>query len=170
MTVPKDTLEFIQRWKRKGQRYSLDCLEHYFDRFFTAFVLYNFFYETIGSKLQPNWKKDQEKASKVAKRFLGAGRIFADPVIRQNGDKIRSLIEAETFYIRDKTWDAHRIKMLTPTDPEQWVNGLLEIIYGIRCNMFHGQKEFDESQKAILDPCIAVIERLNELFIEKLHV
>ena len=109
------------------------------------------------------------KAAKAAKKFLGAHAIFADPVIRQNGDKIRTLIEAKTFYIRDKVWDSKKVEKLNSADPEQWVKGLLEIIYGIRCNTFHGQKAFDERQSAILDPCIGVIERLNDILIEKIH-
>lgn len=167
--VPKDTLEFIQRWQRKRRLYKLDRLEHYFDRFFTSFVLYNFLYDTICIRLQLNLDRDKEMATKAAKEHLGANAIFNDPMIRENADKIRVLIESSTFYIRNQVWDAQRIQKLTPRDPELWVEGLLEIMYGIRCNTFHGQKSFEESQKAILDPCIAVVERLSDMIIETMH-
>jgi len=45
---------------------------------------------------------------------------------------------------------------------------LLEIVYQIRCNTFHGQKRFEESQRQILDPCIRILERLNDMMITKL--
>ena len=166
--IPKDTSEFIQRWKHKRRFYPLDRLDHYFDRFFTSFVLYNFLYNEISSRLQPNWNGDEKKATKAAKKLLGAETIFNDRLIRQNGDKICHLVKTKTFYIRDKVWDEQKIKKLTSTDPEQWVKGLLEIVYGIRCNTFHGQKSFEESQKSILGPCIAITERLNDMLIEKM--
>ena len=173
ITIPKDTFDFIQRWKqKKSWQYPLgplECLEHYFDRFFTSFVLYNFLYDEICDKLQLKWTRDSEKAAKAAWKLLGASAIFADPVIHQGGEKIRTLIKSDTFYVRDQTWDKQRIAKLTSTVPEQWVSGLLEIVYGIRCNTFHGRKSFEEFQKTILNPCIDVIERLNDMLIEKIH-
>jgi hypothetical protein len=35
---------------------------------------------------------------------------------------------------------------------------VLEALYAIRCNMFHGQKEFDVAQVALLRPAICVLE------------
>ncbi len=169
ITIPKDTLAFMQRWKRKRQFYPLDRLEHYFDRFFTSFVLYNFLYDEICFRFRLKWKSDEGKATKAAKRLLGAHTIFTDRLIRQSGDRIHDLIKTETFYIRDGVWDKQKIKKLAPRDPEQWVKGLLEIVYAIRCNTFHGKKSFDEGQKKILDPCIAVIERLNDMIIERMQ-
>jgi hypothetical protein len=169
ITIPKDTSVFIQRWKNKGKCYALNCLEHYFDRFFTAFVLYNFLYEEICSNCKLELDKDCEKATKAAKKFLGASAIFADATICQNAKKIQTLIRSKTFYIRNDVWDGERIKKLDSADPEQWVIGLLEIVYRIRCNTFHGQKSFDDGQREILGPCIAVVERLNDMLIEKMH-
>jgi len=167
--VYQDTLDFIKRWRRKATCYPLERLDHYFDRFFTAYVLYNFLYVEICSQLHPNWANEQEMAAKAVKKLLGARAIFDDAVIRRNGEEIRTLIESKTFYVRDGVWDKNRIEKLATKDPECWVKGLLEIIYGIRCNTFHGSKNFDDCQKVVLAPCIRVIERLNDMIIKNLR-
>ncbi len=46
---------------------------------------------------------------------------------------------------------------------------LLEIIYQIRCNMFHGQKSFSERQRYLLEPTIVVIRKVIGLTLEELE-
>ena len=40
----------------------------------------------------------------------------------------------------------------------QRAKGVLETLYAIRCNMFHGQKGFDVAQLALLRPAISLLE------------
>jgi nickel-dependent lactate racemase len=168
MPLPPDTHEFIQRWRKKRERYDLKKLEDCFDRFFTSYVLYNFLYELVALREGFEFDGDQEAAVKAARKFLGAEMLFADEVLQRESKVLVGLIEERTFYVRDTVWDAGRVAKLKTRDAEQWSKGLLEIVYRIRCNTFHGQKRFEEHQRQILDPCIRVLERLNDKLIAKL--
>lgn len=170
MRLPQDTLDFLLRWQKKNKHYDYNNLVNCFDGFFTAFVLYNLLYDLLCSQNGPNYniKGNEERAIKAARKYLGASTIAADEDIRSNASVIRRLIESRTFYIRDHIWDAARIEKLRTGDPEQWSIGVLEIVYKIRCNLFHGQKSFQENQREILIPCIKILERINDLIIERI--
>ena len=168
MNIPNDILDFAERWQEKTNDYGTESLTDVFDHFFSAFVLYNFLYTQVSEKEDYNFSGDAEQATKTIRKYLGAKTIFTDSTIQENTQKIKSLISDEIFYIRDAVWDAHRIEKLNSLDEESWSKGLLEIIYKIRCNAFHGSKQFKENQKQILVPCICIVERINEMVIEKI--
>lgn len=170
MSLPADTLKFILRWRAKGHQYNMNNLTDCFDGFFTAFVLYNLLYNLVCARNESDYPydKDEDRATKAPKKFIGADIIAADAEIRGNANIIKGLIENGAFYIRETTWDCARIVKLNSNDPEQWSKGILEIVYKIRCNTFHGQKSFSQSQKDILIPCIKILQRLNDMMIEKL--
>jgi nickel-dependent lactate racemase len=94
--------------------------------------------------------------------------IFNDRAIKEDAGKITNLISNGTFYIRETAWDSERIEKLDSQDEETWSKGLLEIIYQIRCNTFHGAKSFTDNQKRILIPCIKIVERINGMVIDKI--
>jgi len=166
MNVPKDILDFAERWQEKTTHYGSESLADVFDHFFSAFVLYNFLYNQITEGESYNFDSDEERATKSIRKYLGAEMIFNDPVIRDNAERIKTLISNGTFYIRDSAWDSQRIKKLESPDKETWGKGLMEMIYKIRCNTFHGSKRFAENQKNILIPCINIIERVNSMVVE----
>lgn len=170
MNIPDDMVEFILRWKAKGRRYDFNKLVDCFDGFFTAFVLYNLLYNLLcaRNKTEYPYKGDEECATKIARKFLGAAAIAEDAEIITNALAIKELVESGTFYIRESVWDTTTVEKLRSNDPEQWSKGILEIVYKIRCNTFHGQKSFQESQRNILIPCIKILQRLNDMIIEKL--
>ena len=143
-------------------------LEDCFDRFFTSYVLYNFLYELVGIREGYEFHGDEEAAIKVVRKFLGAQILFGDEDLQREAKALVELINQRIFYVRDTAWDAERVAKLRTSDPEQWSKGLLEIVYKIRCNTFHGQKRFEPQQCLILQPCIRVLERLNDKLIEKL--
>jgi hypothetical protein len=111
-----------------------------------------------------------------AKQFLTAQAIFDQATIQENGKDILKLIQSNEFCVwykdardgaKKREQERKAIAQLSSLNCDEWVSGLLEIIYGIRCNMVHGEKDFRSNQKRILKPCICVIEKLNDLIIEK---
>jgi len=168
MPLPSDTREFISRWRKKRDGYDMEKLEDYFDRFFTSYVLYNFLYELVTVQEGYKFDGDQEAAVKAVRKFLGARTLFNDEVLHRESMQLVDLIGKRTFYVRDSVWDEKRVAKLKTQDAEQWSKGLLEVVYKIRCNTFHGQKRFEEGQRQILNPCIGALERLNDRLIEKL--
>jgi nickel-dependent lactate racemase len=169
MIIANDIMVFSERWQEKTKHYGTKKLTDVFDHFFSAFVLYNFLYNQVSEREHDSYKKDTEKATKTIRKYLGSELIFFDKTIKKNAKKIQDIISTGTFYVRDSSWDAKRIEKLDSPDIETWSKGLLEIIYSIRCNAFHGSKEFTENQKQILIPCIRIIERINSMVIEKIN-
>ncbi len=169
MHVPQDIIEFSLRWRRKGQQYKYDKLEDYFDGFFTAFVLYNFLYELICDYDPSHFPQtgDRQRATEVAIRFLGSEAIASNQRIRTHTLEIKDAVESRNFYVRDTVWDNNRVKSLESRDAGQWAKNMLEIIYQIRCNTFHGSKSFAWEQRTILLPCIRILEAVNDMLIEK---
>ena len=100
-----------------------------------------------------------------------ASVIAEDTEIRSNIDDVKELLIPDRFYIRSREseWDHEQIKKLSSDDSDQYCEGVLGILYGIRCNIFHGEKPVEEPQKQILIPCVKIMRRLNDLMIEKLH-
>ena len=112
---------------------------------------------------------NKNKAVAAAKAFLTSEAILAEQIITSGRDEILSLIQRREFYIwkEQADYQCETVKKLSSPNPSEQIDGLLEIIYGVRCNMFHGEKEFLGNQKRILKPCICVIEKLNDLIIER---
>lgn len=170
MPLPPDTFEFIRRWRDKRHHYNHDTLEDVFDRFFTSYVLYNFLYELVALREEYKSQGDRYAAIGVVRRYLGSDPLFADEILQRSARDIVDLIQDRTFYIRDIVWDLRQVAKLQTCDPEQWSEGLLEILYRIRCNTFHGQKRFDAAQRLILQPCITALDRLNDIITHQLEV
>ena len=169
MRVASDIFDFIKRWREKTKDYGAEDLAHVFDHFFSAFVLYNYLYVQITEIENYGFEYDRERATKSIRKYLGSKAVADDSVIKENAGVIKELISVGTFYIRDTHWDSKRITKLNSPDEETWSKGVLEIIYQIRCNTFHGRKNFAEKQKEILIPCIRIIERLNDLVIDTIE-
>jgi hypothetical protein len=169
MHIPQDIIEFVLRWRRKGQRYNYDRLEDCFDGFFTAFVLYNFLYDLICDYERSRFPQtgDRKRATEVVRQFLGSDALSSDPNIRAHALAIKGTVESGTLYVRDAVWDAKRVRSLGSSDPVEWAQSVLDILYQIRCNTFHGSKSFNEDQRVILIPCIRILEAVNDMLIER---
>ena len=174
MKISPHTFEFIERWRQKGLQYPLnDCPSNYFDRFITGFILFNCLYNELNRNLCVGFSQneDKKKAILVARIFLTSDAIYREKTIRNNGDEILRLIKAEEFFIWDKKSDCKHpaVIQLGSSKSDEWVAGLLKIIYGVRCNMFHGEKDFPGNQKPFLTPCIYIVEKMNDMVIAKLQ-
>ncbi len=170
MNAPKDILAFAERWQKKAKQYGNESLPDVFDHFFSTFVLYNFLYNRVSMTNNYPHNGDKAKATKSIRKYLGSEMIFKEKVIQRNAKTIQGHILDGTFYIQDSIWDSQKIEKLESPDKETWTKGLMEIIYQIRCNTFHGAKDFNESQKLILIPCIKIIEKINGMVIERLKL
>ena len=168
MYVSEDKFEFLERWKEKGEDYDLDDLSNCFDAFFAAYVPFNFIYDFIAHN-SPSIAGNKTIPVKVPRIFLGSKAIASDSEIKANATKIQKLGEAGRLNLKNPRWDLKQIEKLASNDPEQFSSGVLEIMYGIRCNLFHGEKPIEERQQLILTPCVRILLRLNDLMIEKLH-
>ena len=175
MPVNPEFSRFIQSWQQKAQDIALTDLNAYFDRFFTLYVVYNRLYAEATFILartgQPNLSRrtsfpDKEAATSYISQFLGSGALLealdTDLHVKQALNTIEEHIETNDFSIKLNmvTGDRHRAKdqeLLTALrSPERnaRATAILETIYAVRCNMFHGHKEFHPIQTGILAPII----------------
>lgn len=184
MVTEPEFWDFINRWLKKAENIQLNGLSDFFDKYFTLFVVYNRLYAMatfiLATKGEINIKKrtafpDGPAATDYVGQFLGAialvegienhatSKVALDTIIR--------LIDEERFYIKldmvtgdqQRPADEALLRRLRSTNKGEKATAILETIYAIRCNMFHGHKGFHEVQKELLDPAISILERLIEL-------
>jgi hypothetical protein len=170
--VNRDFLDFYKRWIDKANQYNTNDLSECFDKFITLFILYNFQYSYIARKeniVKPNgWFKDKEMATVIIKNHFPVQDFCDDPKVTTAITAICSLVTENIFFIRNDNIDKKLLKNVQSANVQDKCKGILEMLYFIRCNLFHGQKEFTDSQKAILIPCIEILQILNAIIFDSL--
>ena len=177
--LSQDIQKMYTRWKDKALAYDEKQLADSFDKFFTLFVAYNILYtettKILVSRGQAKLNKyggvpDAEGATTNIITYLGktSTALFQDSTIQTAINELKVVIPNK-FYIKDLAWDRKRMDKINSGKFNITVTkALLELIYGVRCNMFHGNKEFKPIQIEILNPCIKILEKINEILFEQL--
>jgi len=71
--------------------------------------------------------------------------------------------------IRDnKEDDSFLLEGLRSEKADRKVGAILDLIYSIRCNMFHGQKGYNDEQIQILSPVTTLLIKIMDLLYEKM--
>ena len=70
--------------------------------------------------------------------------------------------------VRQKEQDEDLLRRLRSKSQNTKAEAILDLIYSIRCNTFHGHKGFEGVQTAILSPVIALLRKLIDLLREEL--
>lgn len=170
---------FCERWIDKANTYRSNSLEDLFDRFFTLFVAYNRFYSAAAelhrAALEPRQAQfsqgDRKEATTVMARLIGQSR-FADaieqtPTIAGACQAIATLLHEHRFFLHNargtKEPDLARDAKLAEGLSRRSLLSVLECLYQIRCNIFHGEKEFAPRQAELLAPAITLLETIVSL-------
>jgi len=170
----KDLLDFYERWMNKANEYDARKLSDCFDKFITLFILYNALYFYIAQEkghLKKNGLKDFEMATSKIKKYFPYKNFCNNKKVDLAITQLCKLVEEGRFFIRGNNQDLDKelISKSRSTDDEEKTKGILEFVYFIRCNLFHGQKSFTERQKSVLLPCITILEELNKLVFNSLR-
>ncbi len=181
MSVNPEFENFINSWLEKAQHIQLSDLSSHFDRFFTLYVVYNRLYaETtfiLARKGSLNLEKrtsfpDREAATSYVCKFFGSSNLIQalenDLSVRDALRSIEKLIDCDNFSIklnmvtgaRQREKDEELLARLRSNECNKKAEAILETIYSIRCNMFHGHKGFELVQTEILAPVIIILEKL----------
>ena len=187
--------DFYRSWNRKAEEYGTQELRQCFDKFFTLFVIYNRLYAEAtfllarrgiiilgrrSSSGRRNTFPDSLAAKNYVRQYLGSENLMSqlesDTQSNEAINTIIYLIETEQFYIRldmvsgsrQRQEDLRLLDSLRSTDKAVKARAILDFIYSIRCNMFHGHKGFDEIQVEILRPAIIILQKIVRLLYEKL--
>lgn len=171
---------FCDRWLNKTQQYDLTNLSNSFDKFFSLFVVYNSLYVEATHALK---KRDENKGKLNTYKNVESSIAASDHVVKYIGarDLNNSLRECDTeinrlinifergyFFIKlDKKTgqpvpekDRKLLDSLKGTHTDKKYKAILEIIYFVRCNMFHGRKEFHPIQEELLIPLMVILEKV----------
>ena len=160
-----------KRWLGKANKYG-DATEDVFDKFFSLYVIYNAIYfevtmELINSQKISNKRRgDRVSETKNIPEYIGQNNL-SERLLSHTDDikKIIDLIKNETFYISTKNdnvapdyeKDQEFIDdietfyaLKNRTNQKRFNEALLSLIYGARCNMFHGKKDLQSKQIDLL--------------------
>jgi len=167
-------------WTDKCLNYKGDKLSDYYDVFFSRFVTFNSLYNTIiytkeslGILRKKTDKKqriiergDKEKAITEMSKELSDVQLdilFIKPEIIESVVNLIEIIESNRFVITHKAGQQFRdgdlliLAKLKHTDKKKRYLGILELLYNVRCNMFHGSKGYEHDQIELLKPINVLI-------------
>lgn len=72
------------------------------------------------------------------------------------------------FGERQEDKDEKLIKMLNSSSTDERARAILQLIYQVRCNMFHGRKSVAPVQKQLLIPLTVLLEKIIDKLYRKL--
>jgi hypothetical protein len=151
----RNAIDSAKRWISKANQNSDKTLNSEIDKFFSLFVSYNILYSLISDKNNG----DRCSAVTVISNYIKDNNI---PSFTQHHIDILKMIqpirEHDIFHIYNAKKDFKLIKNID--DKKDFEESVLDILYGIRCNMFHGEKELIEDQLLLLSPANKILNTL----------
>lgn len=173
---------FCDAWMRKAQEIDTIELEGVFDQFFTLWVVFNRLYEESGrilvNKQHPIYQgysfkgkrrfappPDRLSATLGVVAFCGPRALKREIFACRNAhDGITYLVEEinhSRLYLHENYEtgdpDIERDKELATKAEFGCIASLLSLIYQARCNLFHGQKSFTETQRQLLTSMSSIL-------------
>ncbi len=189
MTLSAEFQGFYDSWLRKADEYSSNGVRDCFDKYFTLFVIFNRLYAEAAFILARRNQiriagrtsfPDANAAKSYVSQYLTSSflvfELDRDQETRVAIERIKALIDHETFYIkldmvtgdRCRTKDLELLENLRSTNSNKKAVAILDILYSIRCNMFHGHKGFEGVQVRLLRPAIIILRKVIELLYGRL--
>jgi len=185
-----DFQEFYRNWIRKADEYQEYTLANCFDKFFTMYVVYNRLYaestfflarrKEISIENRKTFP-DARAAKEYVLQFIGSANLVehleCDHNTTEALNTITRLIEEARFHIKldmisgngQKEEDIKLLQSLKSDDRGIRAIAILDVIYSIRCNMFHGHKGFQAVQVDILRPVTVLLRKVIEIVYDKLQ-
>ena len=175
--MEKETIEYIESWNKKLEQIKKDDLNSLFDKFNTLYPIYNRLYNDIHRKNPPdNRIGDFVKATEFLRDSIGADIIIEKTSVNNKDIQgVVELINNKIFHINladgipQEANDEQLVKNLSSDNNDIKARAILSLIYNIRTNIVHGEKQYKEYQRLILEPVIHLIETMIKIMIEKLN-
>lgn len=164
--------EIAKRWFEKSKNYTdKENIVNVMDKFFSLYVAYNAFYSQFSEK---NKNDDRSCATTRMAEYLKRNRITVLNDFEAEIYRMIKPVEDDEFYIygNDNKDDFKNDAVIILKIKEDINNygAILNFIYGIRCNMFHGEKQIIGEQIKLLDPPNIIMEKLLDVLIKTSQV
>ena len=190
MALSPEFTEFYSSWMAKARSYSASDAKQCFDKFFTLYVLFNRLYAEATFRLARNEQirlanrdrfPDAQAAKEYLLQYLGARNLLQalnanDVSVCALGSLRRHLREGNFALKLDMvtgaqrpTEDAGLLQRLESANQNTQAGAILEAIYAVRCNLFHGHKGYNPVQIELLQPMIDILEMIIENTYKKLQ-
>lgn len=182
--------DFYDRWVIKCNSYE-DSLSDLFDKYFSLFVIYNRLYNEITAIFEnngtldilredgsidkkPKRVRDNQAATVCVAKYLSENENTVISTLYDEIAAFTEILQKGNFNIvlyngiPQKERDKNLLKNLENSNNYLNLLGLLGILYNLRCNLFHGQKQFSEIQKMVMIPAVTALEKINKTLIQKM--
>lgn len=166
---------FVSEWLDKASRYPDNTTEGCYDKFFTLYVAFNRLYAEATFELArrgcivlqsnralPDRKGATEYTLKLItlEKFQAVDKRHLAPYV----ETIAKLIEEQHFSIKlsvpdgapQRNKDQRLLQDLRSNGRTRFL-AILDVIYSVRCNLFHGHKAFRPLQADLLAPVIVLL-------------
>ncbi|NCD68850.1 MULTISPECIES: hypothetical protein [Mucilaginibacter] len=181
------TEELIQKYnnhRQKADGYNVDTISGLYDKYSTTYTGYNMLYNEVPASLAKQNVKlrakddDNHKATDLVAQYLGEENIYNQFLEWGNEKDIHSLIwiieEGYFNIVLDRAGnskserDKELLLGLKSESSDVKIMAILKIIYAVRNNMVHGNKDIQEYQRFLLEPLLSLLQTLCSQLFEKL--
>lgn len=176
---------FCERWLDKANLYQADRIDDLFDKFFTLFVVYNRLYSasaelhraTLDIKTARMLRGDRREATEamhqIFRKMSICDALRNEPALAAACIELSDSLVSNRFFLHTipgtKEPDLAKDKMHAARLRNCSLLTVLECLYQIRCNIFHGEKELAPQQAEILVPAITLLEAVVSMSRKALH-
>jgi len=177
---------FVEVWKNRANGYS-DDQNGCFDKFFTLFVVFNRLYAEATFELERRNEitlprnrplPDKKGATEYTLEMIGLNNFnnMYETHLETQVETIAQLIEDQVFSIQlsipegrsQPEKDRIMLRNIRSTGKTRAL-AILELIYKVRCNLFHGHKAFEPIQLNLLRPLNHILEHIVDLLHQRLR-
>ena len=162
----------VNRWNEKASHCNGgNYIEDLFDEFISRYIVLAAYSNILRAKAKN--KCDSHVCTKEVADMLHKREIVLCQQLRDKAEAICNYIKSNKFEVRcsAKLNKAIRSK-------EDYLEILLRVLYGIRCNIFHGKKQCIAQQGGLLRPaieCLTIINNeamieLNRLYLNQIQL
>lgn len=173
--LSQTSILFYEKWTNNLDETQTGGTEAVFNRFIYQLIAFNFLYRKV-SPLSSN-VRDRQAAVKEVYEFFGKKGCtqFVQQIDPSDLREIIRIIREKEFYISfdikgryQRRQDRAILEKLDSKDSSEKCEGILTVIYKVRCNLFHGNKLFDPRQSRLLEPLNRILKVLNAHLYQKL--
>lgn len=181
--------EFCRRWMLKADEAEGDNIKNMFDKFFSLFVVYNRLYVEatliLNNQGDLNLNPDSSFPDKNAStayllQYYGCrelkNQLETKNYYTEHFNSLKNIIQNRLFNVclnpvtgnSNREKDLLLLSNLNSNNCNEQMLGVLEFIYQVRCNMFHGRKGYEPVQELLLEPTLFFLNEITNLLFEKL--